>query len=236
MTECGSVRRLPLAFAAAVALSGATAPAMAAVPDTTVPVSATSIATAVAPTTTAPPTVAAGAWILVDADTGAVLAGESIHEPHLPASTVKVITALTALRLNGAAGSVEVSKAAATRAPMRIGMQVGQQWSMKDALDSLLLVSANDSAYAIAQSTAGSIEGFSAEMAKTGQLLGLRDSTFKDPAGFDDADSVIGPSEIERVRSRHRGSGRAPRTRPWVRSWPRSVTSSPGPTGRTTRS
>ena len=41
MTECGSVRRLPLAFAAAVALSGATAPAMAAVPDTTVPVSAT---------------------------------------------------------------------------------------------------------------------------------------------------------------------------------------------------
>ena len=79
---------------------------------------------------------------------------------------------------------------------MRIGMQVGQQWSMKDALYSLLLVSANDSAYAIAQSTAGSIEGFPAEMAKTGQLLGLRDSTFKDPAGFDDADSVIGPSEM----------------------------------------
>src|SRR5258706_11245966 len=121
MTECGSVRRLPLAFAAAVALSGATAPAMAAVPDTTVPVAPTSIGTSIAPTTTAPPTVAAGAWILVDADTGAVLAGESIHEPHLPASTVKVITALTALRLNGAAGSVEVTKAAASRAPMRIG-------------------------------------------------------------------------------------------------------------------
>ena len=186
------MRRLPLAFAAAVALSGATAPAMAAVPDTTVPVAATSIA----PTTTAAPTVAAEAWILVDADSGAVLAGESIHEAHLPASTVKVITALTALRLNGAAGSVEVTKAAATRAPMRIGMQVGQQWSMKDALYSLMLVSANDSAYAIAQSTAGSIEGFSSEMAKTGQLLGLRDSTFKDPAGFDDADSVIGPSEM----------------------------------------
>jgi serine-type D-Ala-D-Ala carboxypeptidase (penicillin-binding protein 5/6) len=186
------VRRLPLAFAAAVALSGATAPAMAAVPDTTVPVSATSIA----PATTAPPTVAAEAWILVDADTGAVLAGESIHEARLPASTVKVVTALTALRLNGAGGSVQVTTAAASRAPMRIGMQVGQQWSMKDALYSLMLVSANDSAYAIAQSTAGSIEGFSSEMAETGQLLGLRDSTFKDPAGFDDADSVIGPSEM----------------------------------------
>jgi D-alanyl-D-alanine carboxypeptidase (penicillin-binding protein 5/6) len=179
-----------------VAISGATAPAMAAVPDTTVPVAPTSIGTSIASTTTAAPAVAAEAWILVDADTGAVLAGASIHEPHLPASTVKVITALTALRLNGAAGSVQVTNAAATRAPMRIGMQVGQQWSMKDALYSLMLVSANDSAYAIAQSTAGSIEGFSSEMAKTGQLLGLRDSTFKDPAGFDDADSVIGPSEM----------------------------------------
>ena len=37
------------------------------------------------------------AYILVDADTGKVLAGRNEHEPHLTASTVKLLTALVAL-------------------------------------------------------------------------------------------------------------------------------------------
>jgi len=149
-----------------------------------------------ASTTTGTNGIAADAWILVDADTGIVLAGSHIHQPHLTASTVKTITALTALRLGGPDATVTVSDVAAARPPMKIGMVSGQRWSMHDALYSLLLVSANDAAYALAQSTAGSLENFAAQMTKTGQALGLQDSLFADPAGFDGADTTVGSSTM----------------------------------------
>src|SRR4051794_13805897 len=58
--------------------------------------------TTIAPPPTLPggaPDVGAAAFILVDADTGRVLAAKSEHTPHLSASTAKTVTALTALRL-----------------------------------------------------------------------------------------------------------------------------------------
>ena len=147
-------------------------------------------------TTAASGVIAADAWILVDADTGAVLAGRSIHVAHLTASTVKTVTALTALRVLGPNALVQVSSVAASRSPMKIGMVAGDQWSMHQTLYALLLVSANDAAYALAQSASGSIEGFAKAMTATGTALGLQDSTFRDPAGFDGTDSVIGPSKM----------------------------------------
>src|SRR5215213_1174558 len=81
------------------------------------------------PTTTVPPTLPDGSpdararsWILVDVGTGQVLAGANEHAPQLPASTVKLVTALTALRVLGPAGAVTVSDNAAARPAMRIGM------------------------------------------------------------------------------------------------------------------
>lgn len=179
-----------VAMALAVAGLGATPPAGAGSADET--------------TTTVPPTlpdgspdVQARSWILVDAATGQVLAGANLHAPQLPASTVKTITALTALRILGPAGLVAVSDNAAARPPMRIGMVTGQVWPMVDALHCLMLVSANDVAYALAETSAGSLEGFALEMAETARRLGMVDSTFADPAGFDHPDdTVIGPNAM----------------------------------------
>lgn len=134
------------------------------------------------------------AWILVDADSGHVLAGEAHHQAMPPASTQKLMTALVALEKLPDGSELAVGEIAAAQPAMRIGMQVGQRWKLADALHSLLMVSANDVAYALAEASSGSLEGFAADMNATARRYGMQDSTFNDPAGFDDSASYNGGS------------------------------------------
>ena len=109
-----------------------------------------------------PPTqpVPAKAWILVDADTGKVLDAFNEHEAMPPASTQKVMTALVATEKLGHDATFTVGPTAAAQGAMRIGMVAGQQWSLDQALHSLLLVSANDAAYALAEAASGTVDAF----------------------------------------------------------------------------
>ena len=141
--------------------------------------------------------VTADAYALVDVATGRVLAARDLHGQRLPASTVKIVTALTALRLIPADEPVVVSARAAAKPAMKIGMLEGERWNRDDAIAAMMMVSANDASYALAEQASGSVEAFAEAMAETGRLLGLRDSTFADPAGFDDpVNAEIGPSRM----------------------------------------
>jgi D-alanyl-D-alanine carboxypeptidase len=71
-------------------------------------------------------------------------------------------------------------------------MAAGQQWPLENAMASLLMASANDAAYAMAETAGGSLDGFIAAMEQSGQRLGMKDSTFADPAGLDDKASYKG--------------------------------------------
>src|SRR4029079_16837631 len=57
---------------------------------------------------------------------------------------------------------------------------------------SLMMVSANDAAYAIAETAGGDLQGFADSMTAMGKRMKMQDSTFSDPAGFDDAASFGG--------------------------------------------
>lgn len=131
-------------------------------------------------------------YILVNAETGQVLLAENEHEALPPASTAKIMTALTAIERLPADATITVSELAAAQPASRINMIAGNQWRFEDALASLIIVSANDAAYAIAENAGGSLEGFAAAMTATAERLGMRDSTFSDPAGFDDQNSFGG--------------------------------------------
>lgn len=126
------------------------------------------------------------AWILVDADTGKVIDGLNPHEPHLTASTIKLLTALTVTENVPADATLTVSARAASMPSMRIGMIEGQVWPVRDALASLMLVSANDAAFALAEKTSGSAEAFNELATATAKRIGMKDTTVGDPAGLDD--------------------------------------------------
>jgi D-alanyl-D-alanine carboxypeptidase (penicillin-binding protein 5/6) len=142
--------------------------------------------------TTAPPTATLpnepDGWILVDADTGAVLGSRNPRTPHLPASTIKLVTALVAVQRLPADDPVPISSVAAGMPARRIVMQQGQVWDLEDLLYSMLTVSANDAAVAVAERVGGgSLAGWELIADRTAVGLGLEDAPdLSDPAGLDD--------------------------------------------------
>jgi serine-type D-Ala-D-Ala carboxypeptidase (penicillin-binding protein 5/6) len=134
---------------------------------------------------TPPPT----AFVVVDAGTGAVLTSRALHRALPPASTVKIMTALVAVERLAPTASISVTPNAAARECMCIGLTPGQSWPFGQTMASMMMVSANDAAYAIAETAGGSIPGFAAELNATAKRYGMQDSTFGDPAGLDDTTS-----------------------------------------------
>ena len=132
------------------------------------------------------------AFILVDAKTGAIITGRHMHEALSPASTAKIMTALVAIERLPPDARIHVSPDAAGREAMKIGMPAGSSWPFQDAMASMMMVSANDAAYAIAESAGGSISGFAKDANETARRYGMRDSTFGDPAGLTDETSYKG--------------------------------------------
>lgn len=138
----------------------------------------------------------AKAWILVDADTGRVLEAFNEHQALPPASTQKIMTALVATEKLARDASFTVGTVAAAQAAMRIGMVAGEQWTLGPALHSLMMVSANDAAYALAEAASGSLEAFAADMNAAAARYGMVDSRFLDPAGFDGVEGFNGGSRV----------------------------------------
>lgn len=67
-----------------------------------------------------------------------------------------------------------------------VALSADADLSERDALMALLLPSANNVAVLLARTVAGSIEAFVQDMNDTAQALGMRDTTYTDPSGFDD--------------------------------------------------
>lgn len=145
----------------------------------------------------APVATQTGAWILVDADTGAVLDAASARTPMRPASIFKVLTALVAVQQLPADATVPVSTRAASMPAMKIDMKAGQVWPLADVLRCLLMVSANDAAAALAERVGGTLEGFADMLNRASVRLHLEDGpVLQDPAGLDDEFSVRGGNLI----------------------------------------
>lgn len=152
------------------------------------------------------PTTAAGApaqesgepaaFILVDAESGAILDAKKIHEPLPVAGAVKLMTALTVAQRIPNEDRVATTPLAADAPAPVLGMREGTTWASEDLVQAMLLSSANDAAYALAEGAAGSLEKFIAEMDRVGRLMGLEDSTFADPAGVDDASAYRGTGSV----------------------------------------
>jgi D-alanyl-D-alanine carboxypeptidase (penicillin-binding protein 5/6) len=139
----------------------------------------------------------ASAWVVVDVATGRVLAAHNDQAPLRPASLTKVLTALVATGWLPTNARVPVTADATTVYPDRVGMKLGQVWPLDMVMHSLLIFSANDAAYAIADRVAGSLHRFAAVMATAAAQLGMVDHpVLHDPAGLDGSEGVDGGNLI----------------------------------------
>ena len=134
------------------------------------------------------------AWILVDADTGVVLDGKNFHQPLPPDSAGQLMTALTVAQrmpvepLDATKTNPVLVSPQATAVPRpKVGISSGGAWPVTPLLNALLMSSANDAAYALAEAASGSIQGFVGEMNTQAKRMEMRDSTWTDPLGDDDS-------------------------------------------------
>ncbi len=84
--------------------------------------------------------------------------------------------------------TIEVSDQAASQPKVHLGMQKGEVFYIKDLLYSLMLESHNDSAVAVAEGIAGSVEEFAKEMNAKAAEIGCKNTHFITPNGLDAED------------------------------------------------
>lgn len=105
-----------------------------------------------------------------------------------PASLAKLLTALVALDSNwNAERWLTVSKYAASVPPSRLGLKAGEEITAGSALAAMLIRSANDACRALVESVTPDLTEFRARMNARAVRLGMRESNFVDPCGFDAA-------------------------------------------------
>ncbi|NLG03631.1 MAG: D-alanyl-D-alanine carboxypeptidase [Clostridia bacterium] len=135
------------------------------------------------------PLIGAESAILMEVDTGVVLYEKNVHEKLYPASTTKLLTSLIASEHTTMDEIVTFSHDSVfniERDSSHIGIDVGEQLTMEQCLYGILLGSANEVAYAVAEHVGGSLEGFVSLMNERASALGCVDTHFSNANGLPD--------------------------------------------------
>jgi serine-type D-Ala-D-Ala carboxypeptidase (penicillin-binding protein 5/6) len=130
------------------------------------------------------PKVTASAWVIADAGTGQVLAAKDPHGRYRPASTLKVLTAISLIPLLNPNAMVVASKLATTVSPNIVGLLAGHAYKVSELFTALLTISANDAAMALAQAT-GSLSQGMADVNAEARHLQADDTVAVTPNGLD---------------------------------------------------
>ena len=135
------------------------------------------------------PALDAQAAVLVDMDRREVLYVKNHHRPRPMASTAKIVTAVVALEHAPLNTIIEVDAAVVTELKPdanRMGLQAGERLTLETLLYGLMLDSGNDAAEVIARGVFGDRARFIRLMNDLVTKLGLQNTHFANPSGFDD--------------------------------------------------
>jgi D-alanyl-D-alanine carboxypeptidase (penicillin-binding protein 5/6) len=162
---------------------------------------------------TGPPFVSSKVWVVLNARTGAVLAGKDESKAVDMASTTKVMTALVALRRAKVEPAlldetVVFSERADKTTGSTAGVRAGERLPLRDLLYGLLLPSGNDASVAIGEhvgrrlpdeTTDDPLDRFIAEMNRTAAELGLSETHYANTHGLTAAGHHTSPRDLARL-------------------------------------
>jgi D-alanyl-D-alanine carboxypeptidase len=129
--------------------------------------------------------------IVIDAETGEVLAEYNADSPNYPASLTKMMTLyLTFDALEKKQVRLDqqftVSAHAAAQEPTKLDLHPGESIPVHDLILGLVTQSANDAAVTLAEGFAGSEGGFADRMTRTARAMGMENTTFHNASGLPD--------------------------------------------------
>ncbi|MDI1230583.1 MAG: D-alanyl-D-alanine carboxypeptidase [Methylobacter sp.] len=139
--------------------------------------------------TPAAPTIAASSHILLDYNTGKVLAENNADVKLAPASLTKIMSVYVVFREVGNGhlhfdDMVTISKKAWETPGSRMFVEVGKQVKIQDLLLGVIIQSGNDASVALAEHIAGNESTFADMMNQHAERLGMKNSHFEDSNGL----------------------------------------------------
>ncbi|WP_069997941.1 D-alanyl-D-alanine carboxypeptidase family protein [Cellulosilyticum sp. I15G10I2] len=150
------------------------------------------------------PVIQAESAILIDAKSKTVLFEKNAHKKQYPASITKIMTALLAIENLSPTDLITFSKEAIfsiERGSSHIGMDVGEQITVDQALHGVLLMSANEVANGLAEAASGSIENFGVKMTERAKELGAVNTHFVNPHGLHSAEQYTTAYDMALITS-----------------------------------
>ncbi|WP_414650725.1 serine hydrolase [Ensifer sp.] len=132
---------------------------------------------------------AGSASVVLDARTGKVLSAENPDVLNHPASLTKMMTvymAFEALKRGELSwdSKIKVSKAAAAKPPMRLGLKTGMTITVREAVLGMIVRSGNDAAAAMAEKLGGTETNFARMMTAKARQLGMSKTVFINASGL----------------------------------------------------
>lgn len=130
--------------------------------------------------------VQAAAAVVMDLDTNALLYSKNAYAKMYPASITKIMTAMLALEKGNLEEEITFSEIVydIEADSSHAGIQPGEKMTLRDALEGLMLESANDIANGLAEHFCGSISAFADEMNAKAEALGCVNTHFVNPHGL----------------------------------------------------
>ncbi|MEN8257428.1 MAG: serine hydrolase [Thermodesulfobacteriota bacterium] len=122
--------------------------------------------------------------IIMDSYTGQVLYAHEPDRTAQPASTIKILTGLIAMKSLRDSVKVEVSRKASKMPRSKIYLHQGRKYKANDLINAVLLSSANDASVALAEKVAGSEHTFVKLMNHKARQLGARSTVCKSASGL----------------------------------------------------
>lgn len=135
------------------------------------------------------PEISAGAAILLDSASEKIIYSKNESEKMYPASTTKILTAILTIENCNLNDVVTVPYEAIASIPSGYSvaaLQPGEQLTVEQLLQVMMVHSANDAANVLAYHISGSIDAFSNLMNKKVEELGLTNTHFTNPSGMHD--------------------------------------------------
>lgn len=136
------------------------------------------------------PFVEAKAFLVKETNGSVILYGKDVHKKLSPASLTKVMTAVLAVESGKLNDIVTITKEATLVEPFRMGAKVGDKFLLKDLLIATMVSSSNDAAMAIAIHLGGSNDRFAKMMNAKAKSIGMKNTHFTNPCGFDLGENV----------------------------------------------
>ena len=152
----------------------------------------------------AAPKIAATGYLLIDFDSGKVLAEQNADQPLEPASLTKIMTAYVVFR-EIAEGNIKlsdevlISEKAWRMVGSRMFIEIGKRVPVETLLQGLIIQSGNDASVALAEHIAGSESTFAQLMNSHAERLGMSHTNFVNSTGLPHKDHTTTARDIAKV-------------------------------------